>query len=1229
MAEVASPPKRMTRARAAAGTTTGTAAKATTKPSSRTKSTATATATDTTTTSRISSMKRKNRTYEDDDDEEDDLSRDPDAPSQKHQPMMTQPPKTRQRVKKTADPVSEPRNDASVATSSSSSTTTTTTRSTATSSTAPKATRGRPKKTAVIEEEQPTEEPPKATSRLRTRKPAAEPVKKATRTRAKKPAGTITNSYLTEPTPGLKSAASRTVSGVRKTVTFQEPEKENVLPVVPPKATKAKPAESSATGMRARPVRKPAGAASRTTRATARATTTDDNKKEKIPLSPKKGSQNISLGRDTSSDDELAGYDMTPPKPLLKSPVKPPTGVSKIKLPAPEKDNDENSPQPTEQARTSVFSSPARRPPASPLKDTFKSPAKRVDAVPSLIFSAIKSDTQGSVQSPTKSSILQSPAKRPQLPLQAFQKEPQEQNGLARSPTKMSLLHTPAKRGVTPLKLPDSSIRVAADKPAQPNLRPVAEEVGSAQHSQSQLQTAADVDNHEEEANAIVVTPEPKECGDDIEPESPSQLSFPGRLSAVLPRHADPALKQNPLPLSTPSIDPSGAVSTVAAPHDEAQEIPAENDPMEVDEPETEELLASSPAATTPPQSAPKRARNPMCGLRSKDLNDHYVSESEDELAMSNRTQDKNRDDDTLTFVGVPATPTPAASKSYGEQLPSSAVRAANRAIRSISKGSKLGFTPLAVKLGEWKASSPLKLGATQQTPAQAANPEDEFSLLDEKAFPVMEGSPSKGYFEEEMRIRAELEAQEAMEAAMEAEIAARYDEPEFNDIAITNEDMELAAEANEMSLLETDETSQIHDDSISEASQEYGDENAVPIDPVLLGASTGEQSNKQAPVTPVRPLASRVFHTVSKVPLKPADDSPPRTKRHCASASKLSLSRPLGPGRNATVISYSLTKDHSQMDTERSSGAQALSSLGTPGRKTRADLNTTMLRGVVALVDVRTQEGGDAGKVFVDLLTSMGARCVKSWPWNPSASSDGELTASAVGITHVVHKDGGIRTLEKIKLSNGLVKGVGVSWVLDCEKDNEWKKEEGYELDYLKVPRGGHNRRKSMEPRAIANMNGTLVTPMKNNSVHPREPQTVPNNYMSRRESAVWVRTPPEHEYDEDEDAPGEYDWMHDDAMMLTPVPKTPAPETVARFAMDVTPGTPTMSSMDISPERDELMMRTCPPQKSNGGFANLGAGLLSYEKDQTVMMRLMAARRKSLQFAPKVASPLSKAWN
>lgn len=156
------------------------------------------------------------------------------------------------------------------------------------------------------------------------------------------------------------------------------------------------------------------------------------------------------------------------------------------------------------------------------------------------------------------------------------------------------------------------------------------------------------------------------------------------------------------------------------------------------------------------------------------------------------------------------------------------------------------------------------------------------------------------------------------------------------------------------------------------------------------------------------------------------------------------------------------------------------------------------------------------------------------------------------------------------------------------------------------------------MEPKALANLNGTLVT----SPVKGGYSQTAPNTPMNRRDSTVWMHTPS----DQADDDMDDHEWTN---TILTPVPKTPAPEAIARYAANIGPDTPSMygdDDFDDSPTKENLIMRTCPP-KANP-FRDLGAGLLSEDKDEQVLLRLMAARRKSLQFAPKIGSPLSKTW-
>lgn len=215
------------------------------------------------------------------------------------------------------------------------------------------------------------------------------------------------------------------------------------------------------------------------------------------------------------------------------------------------------------------------------------------------------------------------------------------------------------------------------------------------------------------------------------------------------------------------------------------------------------------------------------------------------------------------------------------------------------------------------------------------------------------------------------------------------------------------------------------------------------------------------------------------------------------------------------------------------------------------------------------------------------------------------------------------------------------------CERENEWLDEREYYIDTSLIPRGGARRRKSMEPKALASLNGTLV-PNSAARDAAQESQTAPTTPApaNRRDSGLWMHSP-----DDLENAHGDFDLNELDFDMpadqgdwyntvpLTPVPKTPAPEAIHRFAMNVTPDTPGADAdddesigVDEMLSRDQLIQQTCPP-KAQHIYQDLGVGILGIERDENVARRLMNARRKSLAFAPKVSSPLARSswkdWN
>ncbi|KAK2827831.1 hypothetical protein FQN49_007295 [Arthroderma sp. PD_2] len=471
--------------------------------------------------------------------------------------------------------------------------------------------------------------------------------------------------------------------------------------------------------------------------------------------------------------------------------------------------------------------------------------------------------------------------------------------------------------------------------------------------------------------------------------------------------------------------------------------------------------------------------------------------------------------------------------------------------------------------------------------------------------------------------------------------------------------------------------------DQLSECSEIYGDENAPPpestvtINPGLFEERNWDYAESPSTaqetaclpmsVTPVRrnPDHLRTIHTVSKVPLKSESDGSlkiPRKRTRSLSSnptsptSTLTRSRTLpSPRKNRTPLKTfapTLPEDEDSPATN-----MMLAERPKPGTwsgrispvKSRSPVKgvcgeSGVLQGAVVFVDVHTAEGADASEIFIELLSQMGARCVKSWKWNPRTSLspiDGAEPRDApkVGITHVVHKDGGVRTLQKVREANGVVKCVGVGWVLDCERENRWVDEVNYAVDISMVPRGGNKRRKSMEPRALSNQNGTLAkldastssTSSRRSGADVetlqelRRLSPIPQLHPSRRDS-IDPATFQRYDFEASEDietprrSPSRLDSYE------TEEPQTPGGEYGYSFDFDGTvPPSPT-TPYYLS-EGAKLIQQTCPPKQSGQGLFPVSGNIIE-QKDEKLRIRLEAARRKSLVWKPRVGSPLGKGY-
>ncbi|KAL5333006.1 hypothetical protein BJX70DRAFT_382255 [Aspergillus crustosus] len=400
-------------------------------------------------------------------------------------------------------------------------------------------------------------------------------------------------------------------------------------------------------------------------------------------------------------------------------------------------------------------------------------------------------------------------------------------------------------------------------------------------------------------------------------------------------------------------------------------------------------------------------------------------------------------------------------------------------------------------------------------------------------------------------------------------------------------------------------------------------------------------------PATPAKnpALQTQTYRTVSKVPLKPGGEISPLkiTRKRGRSLSMTSPVRSSPRIRNFTLpttthrvaespprksprLSHSSARKSQSkevlkkaLEAQQPNRARTPSRSASPSKTPRKQVAAyeQCLSGAVVYVDVHTTEGEDASGIFIELLQQMGAKCIRNWSWNPRMSVSPEESAASinnkVGITHVVFKDGGVRTLEKVRQAAGVVKCVGVGWVLDCEQNNEWLDEAPYAVDSSIIPRGGANRRKSMEPRALSNINGTLVKTDSAGSSTSRRQSTAAGNFIRST-------TPlPSDDGSTPEDTP-KYGPGHTEGdQRYWQTPKTPSAASLG-YNLDsigMSPATPFYLS-----QRSRLVQQTCPPKQTQQGLFSRTPSING--PPQHLKAKLEAARRKSLAFKPSIGSPL-----
>ena len=946
-------------------------------------------------------------------------------------------------------------------------------------------------------------------------------VPKSTRGRPKKAAEVDASAVSSRKTTRAASVKPSKPAATKKKVTFQDEQqdKENRLPSpVGPKrsaSTKSDGPATESTGLKAKPFRKPA--ATRVTRRGKKAPVDEDGdeapKDAPKPLSPKKDKQ-IATASSTGSDDELSG-NKTPIKPLQRSPVKGSVlGTAKregVKLDfttsttvVGARPRSADSASPTKAFSPSVLASPARRPPHSPFKDALKDSPRRINLGDSLFSQASLKPTPASpfrlemkpAASPLKASLLQSPARRPATSPVKSTSAPLFGGmnvSTVRHPVPSPVKSTPAATFEEPdvqrtstfaaTRSPERSVKV--------HKMTLAESDGQSVPSPAKLSFIQEPAACSPSKDTIVTATPARMDFNDITKGSttPTEIPTATRSPSLLPVDAEESIKLTwPSKEATPrpgqTLEDTSSVAQSFTPQagllvrvqasfdvgspatqypsddseseDELQTAKAEYSPTRVSQRRMsakEYQSRSTPKTTTlqPTSESTMKRQAGQGNLFSQPNDPSMVAQQARVASMTPLVRQLENWKASSPAKLEPQVQQPQVVES-GQLFGLDPVQSSSRAAR---QSLAIGMTPLAKQLEMWKASSPTKVEVQeQQPPTRSVSSNASTPSQPEGSTPV--GSPDASpckytFFDDEMSVR-QADAESTANGGVEDDI---------------------------ISTIQTE---------VSEASQEYGDENTMPIDPILLTADH-QPRGRTATCTPTRvfPQGPRVIHTVAKVPLRgAAEDSP----CHRPMRRSNSLSGPISArkalqstslSRSNTVISYSheeptakdcdasdmLTEDYvtptkPQINSHQTPASVAWSTFGTPAQTPRRNVNPLTLKGAVVYVDVHTTEGADASGIFVELLTQMGARCVKQWPWNPNAQSNSPpetpgfglggseegireveaqgtpgaaasgTSANKIGITHVVYKDGGKRTLEKVRESNGVVLCVGVGWVLE-----------------------------------------------------------------------------------------------------------------------------------------------------------------------------------------------------
>lgn len=344
--------------------------------------------------------------------------------------------------------------------------------------------------------------------------------------------------------------------------------------------------------------------------------------------------------------------------------------------------------------------------------------------------------------------------------------------------------------------------------------------------------------------------------------------------------------------------------------------------------------------------------------------------------------------------------------------------------------------------------------------------------------------------------------------------------------------------------------------------------------------------------------LSTRSRRRSSSVPLNYAEDHLSKSTSRTQNPSTRNHSRAVAPAqRRVSNILPSVRPDSDSpgQGNNQQSGSSSKAGLSasvsgcatnhsTNVRADRLGKSSNPLKNVVAFVDVRTAEGDDAGKIFVEMLRGLGAKVL------------GRLVFP---LTHIIFKAGRPLTIEKYMLHpRPKPELVGIGWVVRCREMVARAEEVLYRIDIntaqgLPLTTGDPNTQHFNSTSAHA----FLASASNNISTHP----TSNNNNNNTNHTAHNRRKSME--------------------------PKALSSLNSGRL---VNQGCSTSSTFDSSSAGGASLSRSCinnKPETHEDNQATIpSAPSAAAESNDTLLAQsIEKARRKSLQFLPRVGSPLA----